>query len=1765
MLSRLLTAILLVFACSLSLHARELPQGVAWLWEFEAPLTVPPVVSDSGTVLVVTGSKAYGIRLRDGARLWESELPAAWESFQAPLLVGQTAVLPATNGRLLALDLATGVQKWSMDATRSASQLCVGRLLVLQSGRLQALDPLTGEVRWRLAGDGYQELAVHGRRVFYATGEELGVYDLGSGRSLWRQPGRETESLVLDAAVALAVGQDLVARDPASGRRLWRLPDCDRYWLVGDLVISSDYSEMVALARRSGRKVWSADHYALEVSEAGPRYLASSDGYRTSLLDRQNGRQVRQLETHFPPLFHGGQLLAAGRRGELYRIDGSGRLAPGLRNVWGQAAESALGLRGTTAGGLRLLPAGSALVALGDGPGAAHLAGQPHLKLTADTPVTPGKVEVGTSARFVRRLTLSAYRLPATLPTPESPPAAPPAASLSWQIPAGSSATWNWRSLPLKEPGTYLLELKSGSARDLKRITVTNFGLTVKLAPRDLLVQTLDIVRRTPLAGVAIEVAGKTGRLLEGTTDAQGVARWQGAGLEETVRLHLRGAGEELLYEFSPEPTPSTEKVSLQTDRPLYRPGHVIHFKGLAADGERSQPLRGRTVHLEVRDSADNPLLERNFVTDSWGTFSGSLTLPGKPPLGRYRISARLGEKADPFHLPFEVQEYRKPPFEVSLTPRTPLVRAGEPLVFDLQASYYFGGPVPNGKVLATVRRAELSGRPTPGSPGQQYYADFYSESSLTTGPDGRAVLTVATAPGTEDSEYLLDVEVTGPSGQVVQSSTSGLASPSRYGVYLDQESWMASAGRPVTVTVLTLDRLARPQTGTVILQVKGQEGFQVQGKLQTGADGKARFSWTPPRGGYYSVTALSPEGGEGAGLRPAPQVSYWANGDGASPAAERKLVAEKTEVAPGQTARLLLQVKQPGPALLTIEGDQLHSSRSFSTRAGAQLLELPILADYAPGVTISVETLEGAAMVSNSVKLSVPDTAHRLDVKLRADKPEYRPGESARIRLTVTDPQGQPVDADASLALVDESLFALSPDQVPSLHSTFFGPRANRVQTFKMAPRRNEVAGFQTVPAPTRVRQSFKDTAHWQPNVLVSGGEAEVLLPLPDNLTRWRATSRASTAGLQVGQGTTTLVSNLPLMAQAILPRFLIEGDAVDLLALVTNRTKEPVDVKVELSATPGQLEAEQAELPGLRPDGQGRAVSRLKVEENVLGKAPLPSRLEVQVEARSESGESDAERISIPILPFGAPFAEGGSSLLKAGESKEARLRTPSTLLHPRLEVRVAGSPLGVVEGALDYLADFPYGCVEQTMSRFLPTVIAARAMGELGLFSPEQQKRLGPMVEQGLAALYSYQHSDGGWGWWEDDATHPYMTGYVISGLETARRAGYTVSPAVLERGISAASYELRQLEPGDTDTRVYLAWALAVAGKPPLETMKQLTATPSAQLSTYSTALLALAWQTTDEAARALPLLDELERRAVTVAGGVSWPSKALRPYGWTDDDVETTSLALRALLAARPDSKVAREAVPWLLAQRREGQWKSTRDTAQAVLALLDFADQEQASGTGDGLLEIGWDGQTLSAVPLADQEAVLSVPAEKLGAGEHRLSFTSSGRGAIYSYSLTGFLREKERVDLAAESSGLRLARTYVLEQPGQLLRFNRVTPPEILNLASGQEVEVELELELPAGMEYLQLEDPRPAGFEVIEGSLSGQKPDRVEHRDAFSAFFFTSLAKGKHLLSYRLRAEAPGEYRALPAQLKLMYRPDVYGSSPSQRVRVRREGEAR
>ncbi len=1162
------------------------------------------------------------------------------------------------------------------------------------------------------------------------------------------------------------------------------------------------------------------------------------------------------------------------------------------------------------------------------------------------------------------------------------------------------------------------------------------------------------------------------------------------------------------------------------------------------------QVASGVEVDLEIRDSADNLLSKRPLQADEAGTFSGDLVLAVEPPLGRYRLSARATGSSRSFERTFEVQEYRKPPFQVEVKPELPLVIGARPLVFQVQATRWFGGPVPGATLRWQLERQRLYGGPLGPDEEEGYrgYREFVSDGNATLDQAGMVTLRLdVPAPTEDDFAYTLQVDVAGPEGREVPGSARVLAARGEFVIAVSPRSWLARPGQSARLDVATRDLLGRGHSAQVRLDFQeerwndGDWDLVSRGTttVRTGADGRGEASWTPAVAGYFRIEATARDAA-GRVLKGHTWVWVPGAGDMAYDWPSLKLIPERRSAKPGERLRVLVLADRPGTLLWTVEGVRLFDHRAVPMTGPATVVEVPIRSEHAPEIHLQATLVDRDEPTTASVRISVPDATHEVQVELAPDRQDYRPGGTAQIGISTTR-GGRPVAAHLSVALVDEAIFALKEDQAGSIHRFFYGGRQNRVQTFHLMPMRPYAAGFQTVQAAARVRSEFQDTAFWSAHVLTGpDGRGRLSVPLPDDLTRWRATARAVAPPDGVGQTVASLVTRLPLMVQVIAPRFFVAGDRSDVLAVVHNRTEGPMEVQVGLQADGASLSPGRGQV-AVAAGESGRDSARIEV-----GQAP-----EVLLKAQARAAqESDAEQIRVPVIPRGVRRNLHRAAVAQGPVTWD--LEIPSGASRGVLQVRVDGSVAGVVTGALGYLMGFPYGCVEQTMSRFLPTVVASGAMERMGRSDPARRAELRPMVTAGLQKLYGYQHTDGGWGWWETDPTHPFMTGYVVMGLARAREAGWEVADPVLQRGVEAAARLLADEQ--DPEVRAWLAWCLTEAGHPPAETRASLAETAKAQaLSTYSRALLTLALVRSaapgpaPEAARLLA--GTLKSEAQVDPEGTHWQAKSPTPYGWMDDDVEASALVVRALQEALgPQEPLVAQGVDWLVLQRRGTAWKSTRDTAQAVLTLSRYLEARGATGEA-GPVEVAWNGQVLGVV---DPQRLEPRPIElaEVPSGRHRVEIRPSAGAPLASALLTWF----EPPGLTGESHGLSVNRRY-LDAAGQ--------PVSPLAVRAGEALTVELSVTAPQDMEYAILEDPRAAGVEPVpEEREPGQGHagcDRREDRDERTVFFFTSLAKGTTTVTYTVRAETPGRFTALPARVELMYRPEVWGLSSLGELEVR------
>jgi hypothetical protein len=518
-------------------------------------------------------------------------------------------------------------------------------------------------------------------------------------------------------------------------------------------------------------------------------------------------------------------------------------------------------------------------------------------------------------------------------------------------------------------------------------------------------------------------------------------------------------------------------------------------------------------------------------------------------------------------------------------------------------------------------------------------------------------------------------------------------------------------------------------------------------------------------------------------------------------------------------------------------------------------------------------------------------------------------------------------------------------------------------------------------------------------------------------------------------------------------------------------------------------------------------------------------------------------------------------------------------------RLTVRVTPSVRAALAPALEYLVGFPYGCTEQTMSRFLPDVLVARVQRDTGQTlltgdtGAKQAKRLPRMVRDGIARLRRFQHGEtGAWGWWENDKDDPFMTGYVLYGLAEARAAGYVVPDAMWESALKGAR-ELLGKAPvkGKEAERAFLLYALAEAGDPGVNDPLAVALDGTAVDNMEPDALAYLVLAARRAGADPTPAWNALQRKQVREGRLLHWTVAKNR---YDASDRMATAAALRALLAMDPNDPRVTAALRWLMAARTDDYWGSTRDTAWVLAAFCDYlrAHPEDAAPAA-GTLTVRVNGKEAARYDLAaegeERELLARVPSSLLTTGRNTLEVTrEGGSGTVF---WTGGLREIVGAPRGGElaafgAEGITVKREYLRVAPektgGDAWRL-AATLASGNRFRQGDSVRVRLTVTAPRDVAYVLIEDRFPSNLEVTERGSAEEVVDEggwsywyssVDVRDDRIAFFATSLTKGTHTVEYNLRAQTPGGCRALPAQMQAMYDPAVRAESADARVEVGR-----
>jgi uncharacterized protein YfaS (alpha-2-macroglobulin family) len=328
-------------------------------------------------------------------------------------------------------------------------------------------------------------------------------------------------------------------------------------------------------------------------------------------------------------------------------------------------------------------------------------------------------------------------------------------------------------------------------------------------------------------------------------------------------------------------------------------------------------------------------------------------------------------------------------------------------------------------------------------------------------------------------------------------------------------------------------------------------------------------------------------------------------------------------------------------------------------------------------------------------------------------------------------------------------------------------------------------------------IRKDFKDAIYWNPVLITDDkGEVSFEVTFPDNLTSWRNSIKAITSDLKAGENFTNVIVRKNILIRVEVPRYINEKDEISLPVLVHNYSEKEQFVRVQLEVKNGELINDINERMNqriinpafkefsIKPDEVFKSSWRIRVNENVDTLIVTAKALVLKTD--NKDVESDGVELKIPVEPQGIPIvAVKNFSLSKSKDSYSTEFEVKDLSPKHRVILKLSPTLIGNILSSLDELVGYPYGCVEQTMSRFLPSIIVANLLNDLKIeLKSKTFDELPEIVKAGLKRLKNFQHQDGGWGWWEGDQTNPFMTAYVMYGLALTKSAGYQVDRDVFE---------------------------------------------------------------------------------------------------------------------------------------------------------------------------------------------------------------------------------------------------------------------------------------------------------------------------------------------------------------------------------------------
>jgi len=1306
----------------------------------------------------------------------------------------------------------------------------------------------------------------------------------------------------------------------------------------------------------------------------------------------------------------------------------------------------------------------------------------------------------------------------------------------------------------------------------------------------------------------------------------------------------------------NPGRKPIAEKLThVFTERPVYRPDEAVHIKGWV----RSR-LKGELSALPISE----PKIVVAGPGDLSWIYPVEMTKLGgfyrafseqDLPTGTYsawlqdRVGARYG------NVTFQIEAYRLPTFEVNLhgPDRTPLDKE---FALSLSATYYAGGRVVGRPVRWRVTQFPYYWVPEKRE-GFLYSSDgrfsnaggFESRGTIetegTTDESGTAKLPInpAIEPTAAPRSYVVEATVVGDDDQTVSATRSVVALPPfvlglKAPRYVEKATKITPEvlvvgvdGKPIAGQKVTVRLMSRQWhshltasdfsegTAKYVTDVVDKKVTELE--IVSTADPK-KVELALPRAGVYLVEL---ESRDSLGRAQVVTVDLYAGGD--EPVTWTKpqgqvfqVATDKSEYAPGDTATLVLKSPfQKGQALAIVEAPGGNRYEWLDVKNGSATFKLPLAGNFTPRIPVHFVLMRGRvqgsapvpgsetdfgkpATLASTTWLEVKPVDNRVEVKL--EHPERaQPGDSVKLTIKLSTPQGKPVAGEVALWLVDQAVLALGTEQRLDPLPDFITANQSRLT---VRDTRGFVIGWlpltenaggdgegmeeksseDSLLDKVTIRKKFLSVPYYEPALQVpSSGVLTVTVQLPDNLTNFKIRAKAASGFDRFGYGMGTIAVRLPLLVQPALPRFVRPGDKFAAAAI--GRVVEG----------PGGAGRVEFKLEGMKPSGD--------LKQSVTWAPEKPSRLEIPVEVltppytddgrlsveevvftaaveRTSDKARDAVEIRLPLREDRWPVVDRLVAELEAGKALKLppvrEAARPGTVKRTVLLSDQAG--LVKMAAGLDFLMSYPYGGTEQRIAR-ARGMIATKKFRDLLHQESQSDARLKKEVDETLLYIESVVDTNGLVSYWPGSRGYVSLTAWTLLFLQEAKGAGFKVSEKTEKTLSRTLEQALRSDYSRFIDGEAYMerAWALTAltaVGKFDPSYASEL-ARKAKFLDQEGLAEVLMAYARSGKGND--QLAKDIEKELFESIVFRLWQSREI--YGGLQTRVsarnalilpsETRAVAesMRALAAAKTQNPRLQVLTDALVTLGAGDGWGSTNADAAALLALSEVlqapfpgAEKHEATVTFGAKKEV---------VKTGPENPVGYVASSETADGE--VTLAPGGKNKVVARAETTYLPLADGSKVASESKGFVVSRSMfkvVKDAPPVRTRLDK--PGTTQSFLVGDVIEEHVQIVNPKNRHYVAIIVPLAAGMEPLNPALATSPPEAkasgsltlqpsyVAFLDDKLAYFYDVLPQGTYDFYFRTRAQTPGSFVQPAAQAEMMYDGATRGNSPGARIEVTR-----